>query len=34
MERLDLRYGERIKFSYVGPIAPYNFVKITLHPEE
>lgn len=34
MERLDLRYGERIKFAYVGPVAPYNFVKITLHPEE
>jgi hypothetical protein len=34
MERLDLRYGDRIKFTYVGPVAPYNFVKITLHPEE
>ncbi len=34
IERLDLRYGERIRFTYVGPIAPYNFVKITLHPEE
>ena len=34
MERLDLQYRERIKFAYVGPVAPYNFVNITLHPEE
>lgn len=34
MERLDLRYRDRIRFAYVGPVAPYNFVNITLHPEE
>lgn len=34
VERLDLHYRERIKFAYVGPVAPYNFVNITLHPEE
>ncbi len=34
VERLDLRYRERIKFVYVGPVAPYNFVNIRLHPEE
>lgn len=33
VERLALRYRQRIKFAYVGPVAPYNFVNITLHPE-
>lgn len=32
MERLSLRYRERVKFAYVGPVPPYNFVNITLHP--
>ncbi len=34
VERLDLHYRERIKFAYVGPVAPYNFVNISLHPGE
>ena len=34
MERLDLQRRARIKFAYVGPVAPYNFVNITLQPEE
>ncbi len=33
MERLDLQYRERIKFAYVGPVPPYNFVNVTLQPE-
>ena len=34
VERLDLRHRERIKFAYVGPVPPYNFVHLALHPEE
>jgi len=34
VERLDLHYRERIKLAYVGPVAPYNFVNISLHPAE
>lgn len=34
MERLSLRYRERVKFAYVGPVPPYNFVNITLHPDK
>ena len=34
MERLGLRYRERIKFAYVGPAPPYNFVNLTLHADE
>jgi hypothetical protein len=34
MERLDLRYRERMKFIYVGPVPPYNFVNLTLKPDE
>jgi hypothetical protein len=34
MERLDNLYHARIKFTYVGPVAPYNFVNLTLRPEE
>lgn len=33
MARLSLRYRERVKFAYVGPVPPYNFVNITLHPD-
>ena len=34
MERLDRRFRERIKFAYVGPVPPYNFVNLTLKPDE
>jgi hypothetical protein len=34
METLDLRCRDRMRFAYVGPLAPYNFVNITLHPDE
>ncbi|PIP12755.1 MAG: gas vesicle synthesis GvpLGvpF [bacterium (Candidatus Stahlbacteria) CG23_combo_of_CG06-09_8_20_14_all_40_9] len=31
MEDLDTKYGDRIRFKYVGPVPPYNFVNITIH---
>jgi hypothetical protein len=34
MERLDLRCRERMKLVYVGPVPPYNFVNLTLKPDE
>lgn len=34
MERLGLRYRERIKFAYVGPVPPYNFANLALQPDE
>lgn len=34
MERLSLRHRERVKFAYVGPVPSYNFVNISLHPDE
>jgi hypothetical protein len=30
VDRLDHRHGGQIKFTYVGPVPPYNFVNITL----
>ena len=30
MDRLDTQYGERIRFRYVGPTPPYNFVNIVI----
>ena len=32
VNRLDRRHGGRIKFTYVGPVPPYNFVNLTLRP--
>ena len=34
MERLDLRHRDRMKFVYVGPVPPYNFVNVTLRWDE
>lgn len=34
MDDLSEEYDERIKFMYVGPLPPYNFVNITIYPEE
>ena len=34
MEQLELRQRERIKFVYVGPVPPYNFVNLPLKPDE
>jgi hypothetical protein len=34
MEQLDRRCGERVKFAYVGPVPPYNFVNVSLRPDE
>ena len=34
MDGLIATCGKRVKFMYVGPAPPYNFVNITLHPEE
>lgn len=34
MDDLSERYEDRIKFMYTGPLPPYNFVNITIYPEE
>jgi len=34
MDDLNQEYGDRIKFMYAGPLPPYNFVSITIYPEE
>lgn len=34
MEDLGEHYRERARFSYVGPLPPYNFINITIYPEE
>jgi hypothetical protein len=28
MERLAETHGERMEFRYVGPVPPYNFIKL------
>ena len=34
MEDISEEYKDRIKFLYAGPLPPYNFVNITIYPEE
>jgi len=34
MEELGETYKDRMKFLYVGPLPPYNFVNITINQEE
>ena len=34
MDDLSEEYKDRIKFMYAGPLPPYNFVNITIYPEE
>jgi hypothetical protein len=34
MEELGETYKKQARFSYVGPLPPYNFVNITIYPEE
>jgi len=34
MEDLNEGYQERIRFMYVGPLPPYNFVNVTIYSEE
>ena len=34
MEELSETYNNRMKFLYVGPLPPYNFVNITIYQEE
>lgn len=34
MEDLSEEYKDRIKFMYAGPLPPFNFVNITIYPEE
>ena len=34
MEELSETYKDRMKFLYVGPLPPYNFVNITIYQEE
>lgn len=31
---LDERYGENVKFKYVGPLPPFNFVNIRINTED
>lgn len=33
VDELDSRYGERMKFKYVGEVPPFNFVEIVVHWE-
>ncbi len=34
MDDLSEKHKDRIKFMYVGPLPPYNFVNITIYPAE
>jgi len=34
MDDLSAEYKDRIKFMYAGPLPPFNFVNITIYPEE
>jgi len=34
MEEVSETYKDRVKFLYVGPLPPYNFVNITIYQEE
>lgn len=34
MDDLSREYGNRVRFMYAGPFPPYNFVNITIYPEE
>ena len=34
MEEVSEMYKDRVKFLYVGPLPPYNFVNITIYQEE
>lgn len=34
MDDLSEKHRDRIKFIYVGPLPPYNFVNITIYPAE
>jgi len=33
MDDLSDKYKERIRFMYVGPLPPFNFVNVTIYPE-
>jgi hypothetical protein len=34
MDDLSEKHKDRIKFMYLGPLPPYNFVNITIYPAE
>jgi hypothetical protein len=34
MDDLSDEYAEKIRFMYAGPLPPYNFINITIYPEE
>ena len=34
VDELDEEYGERMKFNYVGPVPPFDFVELVIHWEE
>ena len=34
VDELDEQYGERMRFNYVGPVPPFNFVELVIHWEE
>ena len=34
VNELDVRYGDRMRFSYVGCLPPFNFIEIVIHWDE
>jgi hypothetical protein len=34
VDKLDVKYGDRMIFKYVGPVPPFNFVELVIHWEE
>lgn len=34
VQELDARYGDKIRFKYVGTLPPFNFVNLTIKTEE
>jgi hypothetical protein len=34
VHELDDRYGEKIRFNYVGPLPPFNFINIVIETEK
>ncbi len=34
VEEIGEQYEQKVKFKYVGPLAPYNFVTLNIPPEE
>ncbi|MBI5182927.1 MAG: GvpL/GvpF family gas vesicle protein [Nitrospinae bacterium] len=34
VQKLDARYGDKIKFKYIGTVPPFNFVNLVINTEE